>query len=290
MLAFVALGCHEVCAESSAAIPMTESQKKGAVFIDSLSIPSPGEVFAAMNGSSHPNWATLLTPSAAPVTSDRTQLAMVVGVLAANGYIGMEARDGQQVKNTGREMISVAKALGISEHLMGRGNSLMEFAENDAWDSLADELEATENEVKNTMVERNDRGLVTLTSAAAWMRGLDVATAIALESPNLDGISVITEPDLARNLAAQLTTLPDRMRKTILVLKLKQTLEEIASLLETMGNTPDTQRAAIQRIHAASAVMVKEILASSNVKNSPVEKAAPSPTGRSTPYAPSPKL
>ncbi len=290
MLVFVALGCHEVCAESSVPLPMTESQKLGAVFLDNLSIPSPGEVFAAMNSKSHPNWVTLISPATAPVTSDRMQLALVVGVLAANGYIEVEARDGQQVKNTGREMISVAKALSVSEHLMGRGNSLMEFAENEAWDSLADELEATENEVKNTMVERNDRDLVTLTSAAAWLRGLDAATAIVLETPNLDGISVITQPELARNLAAQLDTLPARMKKSALVSKLKLTLEEVAVLLETMGSTPETQRPNIQRIHTASAALVKEILASTGAKTTPAGRATPNParTGASNIASPKP--
>ena len=63
----------------------------------------------------------------------------------------------------------------------------MEFAANDAWDSLADELEATENEVKASMVEQKDHVLVTLTSAAAWLRGLDVATQVVLSSETLQG-------------------------------------------------------------------------------------------------------
>ena len=87
---------------------MTESQKKGALFSDDLSIPSAGEVFAALNAPCHPNWVTLLTPATAPVTTDRAQLALAVGVLAANGYIAVEAQDGQQVKNIGREMMSLA--------------------------------------------------------------------------------------------------------------------------------------------------------------------------------------
>ena len=82
---------------------MTEPQKKAAVFLDVLSVPSPGEVFAAINKACRPNWATLVTPATAPVTTERPQLALAVGVLTANGYVAVEAQDGQQVKNVGRE-------------------------------------------------------------------------------------------------------------------------------------------------------------------------------------------
>ena len=113
---------------------MTQQQLGEAVFLDALSIPCPGEVFVALNKACRPNWATLVTPATAPMTTDRSQLALVVGILAANGYIAVEAQDGQQVRNVGKEIMAVAKALGVSQSLMGRGNSLMEFAGNNAWE------------------------------------------------------------------------------------------------------------------------------------------------------------
>jgi len=150
---------------------MTAEQRQNAVFLDSLSVPCPGEVFAALNRACRPNWATLVTPATAPVTTDRAQLAMAVGILATDGYIAVEAQDGQQVKNIGREIIAMAKALGVSQSLLGRGHSLVEFADNNAWEALTDELAATEEEVKATMSGQKDRDLVLLTSAAAWTRG-----------------------------------------------------------------------------------------------------------------------
>ena len=183
--------------------PMTEAQRGEAVFLDAMSIPCPGEVFVALNKVCRPNWATLVTPATAPVTTDRAQLALAVGVLAANGYIAVEAQDGQQVRNVGREIMSVAKALGVSQSLLGRGNSLMEFAENNAWEALADELEATENEVKATMVEQKDRDLVCMTSAAAWLRGFEIASGVVLATESLQGIEVIRQPELASKLAAR---------------------------------------------------------------------------------------
>jgi len=257
---------------------MTEPQKQAAVFLDALSVPSPGEVFAALNKACRPNWATLVTPATAPVTTERPQLALAVGVLTANGYVAVEAQDGQQVKNVGRELMALAKSLGVSQSLLGRGNSLMEFADNNDWDALADELEATENEVKNTMMGQKDRDLIVLTSAAAWLRGLEVATGVVLSSDSLQGAGVLYQPELARRLATQLDSLPDRMKRGSLVPAVKRTMETTASLLEAQDTKTDTYRKNYTKIHDDCSAVVKAILSSSMKGPSTVPSPVPSPT------------
>ena len=245
-----------------ATLSLTEQQRSEAVFLEAISIPCPGEVFVALNKVCRPNWATLVTPATAPVTTDRSQLALAVGVLAANGYIAVEAQDGQQVRNVGREIMTLAKALGVSQSLLGRGNSLMEFAENNAWEALADELEATENEVKSTMVEQKDKDLVALTSAAAWIRGLEIASGVVLGSDSLQGLEVIRQPDLAAKLASQLGNLPVRL-KGAQVMSIQQALESAATLLTASGASKEETRRNLQRIHDECAAAVKAILTSS---------------------------
>ena len=287
LLAILTLWSHEGIAETTAAATMTTAQMEGASFLDSLSIPCSGEVFAALKKSSHPNWVTLITPATAPVTTDRAQLALVVGVLAANGYIALEAQDGQQVKDVGREMMSIAKALGVSGNLMGRGSSLIEFAESNAWDSLADELEATESEIRTSMLEQKDHDLVTLSSVAAWVRGLDIATGVVLSSDTLRGAGVIRQSDLARHLASLLGNLPERMKKQELVDQAQKTLDEVAGLMENMGATPETQRPALLKIHEEAELLVKAILLSPvkiQTKN-PTALPSPKTVGLATPIS-----
>jgi hypothetical protein len=263
--------------------PITAEQRQGALFLDALSVPSPGEVFAALNKACRPNWATLVTPATAPVTTDRTQLALAVGVLAANGYIAVEAQDGQQVKNVGREMMAMAKALGVSQSLLGRGHSLVEFADNNAWDALADELEATENEVKATMVEQKDKDLVALTSSAAWLRGLEVASGVVLANENLQGAAVLHQPRLARHLASRLEGLPARMIRGELVPAVTRTLSSTAAILDQAsqnlggqgkpyGKPPQITRENLQKIHDDASVIVKMILTSASA---PAPSATP---------------
>jgi len=263
--------------------PMTEAQRGEAVFLDAMSIPCPGEVFTALNKVCRPNWATLVTPATAPVTTDRSQLALAVGVLAANGYIAVEAQDGQQVRNVGREIMSVAKALGVSQSLLGRGNSLLEFAENNAWEALADELEATENEVKATMVEQKDRDLVLLTSASAWLRGLEIASGVVLASESLQGMEVIRQPELASKLAAQLGALPLRLKGGALVASARETLESVASLLKANGLSKQESRSALQKIHDDCSAVVKSILTSASASRTPAPVSAPAYSASASP-------
>ena len=276
VIALMAMGCHAVQSANVANSPMTEPQKQAAVFLDELSVPSPGEVFSALNKACRPNWATLVTPATAPVTTERPQLALAVGVLTANGYVAVEAQDGQQVKNVGREMMTLAKSLGVSQSLMGRGNSLMEFAESNDWEALADELEATENEVKNSMVDQKDHDLVTLTSAAAWLRGLEVATGVVLASDSLQGAAELHQPELARRLASQLDTLPDRMKRGALVPAVKRTLETSATLLEDPETKSDVLRKNFTKIHEDCSTVVKAILTSSTALPRTAPSATPS--------------
>lgn len=281
VIALMAIGCNAAQSLDSAPLPMTDVQKQTAVFLDELSVPSPGEVFSALNKACRPNWATLVTPATAPVTTERPQLALAVGVLTANGYVAVEAQDGQQVKNVGREMMTLAKSLGVSQSLMGRGNSLMEFAESNDWEALADELEATENEVKNSMVDQKDRDLVTLTSAAAWLRGLEVTTGVVLSSDSLKGAAELHQPELARRLASQLDALPDRMKRGALVPAVKRTLETTASLLADPETTGDVLRKHLTKIHDDCSTVVKAILSSSTALSSPGPVTIPTTPSKS---------
>ena len=211
---------------------LTQQQQEGAAFLDFMSMPCPGESFAAINKVSRPNWAALSRGGTVPVTTNRAQLALAVGVLITNGYIAVEAQDGQQVKNIGRDIMSMARALGVSQSILSRGNNLIEFADHNEWDALRDELEATENEVKTTMVEQQDRSLITLTSSGAWLRGLQVASGIISDHYSEQSSALLYEPELARHLTSDLEMLPDKLRNDPFVIRVKDTLTIIAGLLE----------------------------------------------------------
>jgi hypothetical protein len=49
----------------------------------------------------------------------RAPVALNLGRLIADGFIAVEAKDSQQVKNIGSDIIKLAKALEVNERLLG---------------------------------------------------------------------------------------------------------------------------------------------------------------------------
>src|SRR3989442_11789601 len=145
-----AIGCVlAACLTIGAESPrLPAEQLARAVKNDSISIPTPGELFAALEKPGKPNWSGQFRGPLPTSYRNRAQIALNLGGLIADGFIAVEAKDSQQVKNIGSDIIKLAKNFGESGNLLRRGNSLNEFAENDEWDALQEELEATQNEVK----------------------------------------------------------------------------------------------------------------------------------------------
>src|SRR5438477_11353604 len=139
---------------------LAPDQMAKAARTDAMTIPTPGELFAALQKPGKPNWTGAYRAPIPTSYKNRAQLALNLGGLIADGFIAVEAQDSQQVKNIGTDVIKLAKALGVSENVLSRGNSINEFAENSEWDVLHEELEATQNEVKTSMQTNRDQDLV----------------------------------------------------------------------------------------------------------------------------------
>src|SRR5438552_2610326 len=104
-----------------------------AIKSDSVTIPTPGELFVALAKPGKPDWAARYRGPIAMNYRTRAQIALNLGGLIADGFVAVEAQDTQQVKNIGSDIVKMAKALGVSENVLARGNSINQFAENNEW-------------------------------------------------------------------------------------------------------------------------------------------------------------
>lgn len=254
-----AVGCILLSAGLlTAAEPMTKEQIKSAVLSESVTIPTPGEFFAAMDEQGQPNWTQMFAPKTAGPTASREQMALMLGVLVADGYIAVEAQDGQGVKNTGKDIVNLAKKLNVSQSVLSRGNSINDFAENNDWSALREELEATQNEVKLSMAEQKDNDLVILVSVGAWIRGMQVSSDFIAKnySPGLAGL--LRQPAIVEYLLAQLAKLPERMQKEPSVVEVQKQLQESLKLVHTPDRTPLTPEA-VSQVAAMMNSLVGEI-------------------------------
>ncbi len=200
---------------------LTEEDLAAAVVVENLSIPTPGEFFAAINKIDRPNWSQLDRPGPLAATTSRARLSLNVGTRVADGFIAVEAQDGQQVKNTGKDIIDLARGLGVSETILARGNSIGDFADNNEWTALKEELEATENEVKLQMAAQRDEPLIILVTAGAWIRGMQAASEVIATNYSPLAAELLRQPAIVDYLGQRLGELPDRLQDDALIQQLQ---------------------------------------------------------------------
>src|SRR5438128_10154697 len=255
-----AIGLMSVIFAAAAAeigrIPTDQLAK--AVRSDSISIPTPGELFAALEKPGKTNWSGQYRGPMTVTYRNRAQIALNLGGLIADGFIAVEAKDSQQVKNIGSDIIKLAKALGVGEHLLSRGNSINEFAENNEWDTLQEELEATQNEVKSSMQSHADQDLVILVTLGGWIRGTEVVTAVIMENYDERGAKVLRQPALVHFMQSKINEVSPELRRESLVKDVSQQLGEIEKLVSfPAGKAPSIDE--VRKVNEAVGKVMTEI-------------------------------
>lgn len=261
----IALGALALLAETSLGLaaeptpaPLSQEQLAKAIRIDSLTIPTPGELFAALEKPGKPDWTGQYRTPIPMTYRNRAQIALNLGGLIADGFIAVEAQDSQQVKNIGTDIIKLAKALGVSENVLSRGNSINEFAENSEWDALQEELEATQNEVKASMQTHRDQDLVILVSLGGWIRGTQAVSASVIKNYDEQSAKVLRQPAIVSFIQTKINDISPDLRNEPLVKSVAEQLmgvEKLVAFQPGQGPTLDE----VKKLHAAVSQLMEEI-------------------------------
>ena len=225
---------------------------------DSISIPTPGELFAALEKPGKTNWSGQYRGPMPMTYRNRAQIALNLGGLIADGFIAVEAKDSQQVKNIGSDIIKLAKALGVSENLLRRGNSINEFAENDEWDTLQEELEATQNEVKSSMQSHSDQDLVILVSLGGWIRGTQVVSGAIMQNYDERSAKVLRQPALVSFMKSRINEISPQLRSEPLLRDVSEQLTGIEKLVSfPAGKAPSADE--VRKVNEAVGKVMEKI-------------------------------
>jgi HAMP domain-containing protein len=239
-----------------ASIPSEQLAK--AIKTDSMTIPTPGELFAALEKPGKPDWAGQYRTPIPATYRNRAQIALNLGGLIADGFIAVEAQDSQQVKNIGTDIIKLAKALGVSENVLSRGNSISEFAENSEWDALQEELEATQNEVKTSMQSHSDQDLVILVSLGGWIRGTQVVSASIMKSYDEQSAKVLRQPAVVNFIHTKINEVAAELRNEPLVKSVNGQLAGLEKLVTFQpGKAPTVDE--VRKLNQAVSKLMEEI-------------------------------
>ena len=245
--------------------PISSEQLAKAIKTDSLTIPTPGELFAALEKPGKPDWAGQYRTPIPMTYRNRAQIALNLGGLIADGFIAVEAQDSQQVKNTGTDIIKLAKALGVSENVLSRGNSISEFAENSEWDALQEELEATQNEVKASMQSHSDQDLVILVSLGGWIRGTQVVSASIMKNYDERSAKVLRQPAVINFIHSKMNEIGAELRNEPLIKTVSDQLSALEKLVTFQpGKAPTLEE--VRKVNQAVSKLMGEIQKKTDAK------------------------
>jgi hypothetical protein len=238
--------------------PLPPDQLAKAIKTDALTIPTPGELFAALEKPGKPDWASQYRTPIPMTYRNRAQIALNLGGLIADGFIAVQAQDSQQVKNIGTDIVKLAKALGVSENVLSRGNSINEFAENSEWDTLHEELEATQNEVKTSMQTHRDQDLVILVSLGGWIRGTQAVSAAVMKNYDENSARVLRQPAVVNFITAKINDISPELRSEPLVKSVSEQLTGIEKLVAFQpGKGPSVDE--VRKLNEAVSKLMEEI-------------------------------
>ena len=77
------------------------------------------------------------------ITWRSAQIAILLGVKIAEGFIAMEAEDRAEVKNIGNRVLALARGLGIEERALRRAAASWNLADKEEWIEARKEWDAS---------------------------------------------------------------------------------------------------------------------------------------------------
>ena len=227
-----------------------------ATLINDVVVPLPGEVFSALDKLGSPNWHDVLR-STKPQMERRPQIALLLGVVIAEGFIAVEAKDAEEVKKIGRDVLTLANALNVRKSVIERTKSITDAADEKDWPKVRDELDKASHDVSQAMDEMQSAPLSQLVSLGGWLRGTEALTEVVGRNYSAEGAELLHQPGLLDYFEERLGAMDRHMKNDELVAMIQKRLPEIRPLIiETNGGIPAKS---VDQIHSITEELVKAV-------------------------------
>lgn len=200
--------------------------------IDDVVVPVPSEVFAVLDKLGNPNWRGEQRENLGKQSGNRAQVALLLGTVIAEGFVAVEAEDPERVKEIGRRVLTLSKAINVEKAVLERAKSITDKAELKDWQAVRKEFDGALQDVKGAMQELGDDELAQLVSMGGWIRGTEVLTSIVRKTYTPDGAELLHQPALLDYFSKQLGSLSNRrLADDRLVVRIRKMLDDIRPLI-----------------------------------------------------------
>ena len=236
--------------EQNSPLPSQAKQLHG------LAVPVPKEIFRTLDQFRNANWRAVRRPEVARWKShgDQAQIATLLGVVIAEGFIAREAKDSTGVKNIGNSVLKQARGLGVEKSALRRSRSIIEYADKEEWVEARKEWDSVFSDLQSGMIEIKSKELAQLVTFGGWLRGTEALSALVLQNYSPERSNLIRQPALIDYLEEQLHAMSSDIRARPIVVKLLDGIQTIRSLVES-ENGPLSEET-VRKVHGVCAELV----------------------------------
>lgn len=160
-------------------------------------------------------------------STDRTRLALTVGLLLADGFFAVEAEQFFDLEPIGRALLEHAKVLGSGTRVSSYMKSVLEKGALSDWEELKNELARAQKDVENEMVLIRDVDAANLISVGGWLRAFEIGCAASLNPYDPEKAALLARPEIVEYFVVNLGTMEQRIQDKELVGKIQDGLVEI---------------------------------------------------------------
>jgi len=212
--------------------------------VDDVVVPVPSEVFSVLDKLGEPNWRLELRKLDLPKTADRTKLALMFGMVVAEGFVAVQAEDKDEVKDIGREVINLSTALGLIKSVRPHAQAILDAADKEDWRSIRKEFDQTQKTVRDTMEQMKDLDLSQCVSMGGWLRGTASVTSVVSKNFSADRAELLNQPMLVEHFIGTIGKMGSSMKEHAIVSDISKGLTGILAKMEGAvdGFTKDSVR------------------------------------------------
>ncbi|MEO7319498.1 MAG: hypothetical protein ABIZ56_10960 [Chthoniobacteraceae bacterium] len=228
--------------------------------IDDVVVPVPSEIFNVLDKIGSPRWDDVLRPSKslAKPPGEQAQTALLLGTVIAEGFIAVESMNTAEVKEIGKNVLNLAKALGVGKEVTKRTNSIISLANTDDWKGVRQELDGALVDVKAAMIKLDSEPLSQLVSLGGWLRGTEALTMVVEKNYTKDGAELLHQPALLDYFEKRIAGMKPKFRTNPAVTKVQKGLTDIRPLMGLNEGTEISEKT-VKEIKAIAEDLVKTI-------------------------------
>ena len=211
--------------------------------MEGVLVPVPKEVFHSLDEFRSANWRAVQLPEVVHWKShgDQVQIALLLGVAVAEGFIAMEAEDSTEIKNIGHTVLMLARGLGVEGRALRHSRSIIEDADQNKWAAARKEWDLVLSDLEKGMIEVKSEHLSQFVSLGGWLRGTEALCTLVLQNYSPERAELIRQPAVLDYLEKQVLGMSRKTRSRPIVAKMLEGIRSIRALIQN-ENGPLTEK------------------------------------------------